>query len=198
MIRFIGDIHADFDAYAEMIKCDHRTIQVGDFGIGFGKEPPQMSEKDSFIRGNHDNPEMCRAHPNYIGDIVVEGEMFFMSGAFSIDRDNRTIGRDWWDNEQLSYPSLMTAIDIYEQVKPRIVVTHDCPETVARVIFKNREAPPSATARALDTMFQIHKPDIHVFGHWHTNVRQVILGTRFFCVANADALDIDISWAKTS
>jgi hypothetical protein len=202
-MRFIGDMHCDFTTYEKLVGDAPASIQVGDFGLGFGKDygvddSPRLGPTQRFIRGNHDNPEMCYAHPNYIGDIAVEGSMFFMSGAFSIDRYRRTVGRDWWDNEELSYQSLMTAIDIFEQVKPRIVVTHDCPETVARVIFKNREARPSATARALDTMFQLHKPDLWVFGHWHTNIRQVVLGTRFVCVANGDALDMDISWAETS
>jgi len=195
-MRFIGDVHGQFDDYVMRLVADApESIQVGDFGVGFREvdESPRLGPTHSFLRGNHDNPEVCRAHPNYIGDICLDGDMFCMSGAFSIDRDLRTVGIDWWPDEQLSYQSLNTAIDLYEQAKPRIVVTHDCPATVAKTLFRRHEYWPNATSKALDVMFQLHKPEIHVFGHWHMNIDQVILGTRFVCVAANDYRDIDIT-----
>jgi hypothetical protein len=82
-------------------------------------------------------------------------------------------------------------------MKPQIVVTHECPESVSKSLFPNHDMRRSATGNALDTMFQLHKPRLWVFGHWHTNIRRVILGTMFVCVANNDAVDIDISFASS-
>lgn len=34
VIRFIGDIHGDWETYRrDLISCDHKTLQVGDYGI---------------------------------------------------------------------------------------------------------------------------------------------------------------------
>src|SRR5882672_3114620 len=68
MIRFIGDTHGKNKRYREIIRECPRSIQLGDFGVGFinyggmrhgsfQPNPPfdAMSEGDhKFIRGNHD------------------------------------------------------------------------------------------------------------------------------------------------
>jgi hypothetical protein len=66
LTRLIGDIHGmvyDYKAYA-IDKFEGPTIQIGDFGIGFGQGDHWHESIDAyhvagghrFIRGNHDNP----------------------------------------------------------------------------------------------------------------------------------------------
>lgn len=92
----IGDVHGKFDRYGEILTGLPCSIQLGDMGIGFGLDdlfPKADPTKHRFLRGNHDNPELCRRHPNYLGDFGFEFGIFFISGAFSVDRHLRTMGR---------------------------------------------------------------------------------------------------------
>lgn len=73
-IRFIGDVHGKVQKYLEVLDTEgdyDYSIQVGDMAIGFPSvefPPFQKPIKDFFIRGNHDNPELCKLKNNYIQD----------------------------------------------------------------------------------------------------------------------------------
>src|SRR5215475_1197882 len=108
MTFFIGDVHGKFEPYKRLIKDRRDTIQVGDMGVGFQgwrngelvylTNPPydrMVEGNHRFIRGNHDNPGVCRQQRQWIADGAVEGDMMFVGGAFSIDREWRTEGLDW-------------------------------------------------------------------------------------------------------
>jgi hypothetical protein len=47
------------------------------------------------------------------------------------------------------------------------------------------------TGNALDAMFAIHKPDLHIFGHWHYDVDEVIDNTRFVCLNELSIADVN-------
>lgn len=206
--RLIGDIHGKWSSYQFLIQSDKITnsIQIGDFGIGFAgttaheklAEWQRQNPGHCFIRGNHDNPSKCQEMPNFIHDGLVENDVMFVGGAWSIDRGNRVEGLDWWPDEELSYEELSKMIDIYELVKPRVMITHDCPSSVSYqlfvamgksmfggVSFKTR------TAEAFESMFSIHKPDLWVFGHWHNDVDAYIKNTRFICLDELSHIDVD-------
>lgn len=61
-LRLIGDLHADHDAINDVLQSCHHydlTIQLGDFGAGFGAEAylPLISPNTfKVLQGNHDNP----------------------------------------------------------------------------------------------------------------------------------------------
>ncbi len=40
----------------------------------------------------------------------------------------------------------------------------------------------SRTMQALNAMFELHRPDLWFFGHWHRSAGAVIDGTRFQCL----------------
>lgn len=193
MIRFVGDVHAKFDRYLEVVAPAEESIQVGDFGAGF-KPMPDLGPRHRFIRGNHDNPEVCRSHANWLADGSHERGMFFLGGASSIDAAQRTEGVDWWRDEELGYGELMAALDAYETVKPRIMVTHDCPDTMTGILFpKHYKLDDSSRTRsALDAFLDVHWPEIWVFGHWHRDVDMVYNRTRFICLAELSFIDLDV------
>jgi len=203
-IRFIGDVHGAYGAYLDCIGDAERSVQVGDFGMGFlhhcdieHMHTKVNPEQHKFIRGNHDDPAMCKAFPHYIPDCSYDDElsMFFMGGAWSIDRWARTEGINWWPDEELNYAQLSEAIDIFERVKPAYVVTHDCPFSVAQTLFKDVAAypvRPTDTSRALDLMLKAHQPKMWLFGHWHHHCREVIEGCEFVCLDINQAIDIEV------
>jgi len=196
-VRFIGDVHGHFDAYLALIEGVNKSIQVGDMGIGFGKTFPKPSMNHRFFRGNHDNPNACAKISNWIKDGTMLDGVFCLGGAWSIDFEWRqyyemSTGRKiWWPNEECSVPKLQKIIDYYEEVKPEMVATHDCPTIMAYEIHSQHEWDKSKTRQALDRMFEIHKPKLWIHGHHHMNLMRDIEGTRFVCLDELSFIDIE-------
>lgn len=219
--RFIGDVHGKFGRYKTILNSPHKTIQVGDLGVGFRSHvtggwtsnPPfdTMVEKDArFIRGNHDNPECCRQHKRWIPDGQVEDNMMFIGGALSIDRAMRVEGYSWWPDEELSRDELNRMIDIYEHARPEIMVTHECPESIAAMIVAGMRDLRSGSAMKMDPRFasrtrmafeamrqhRSFRPKLWLFGHWHLPFDRVVDGTRFICLPELACLDVDTEKAE--
>jgi hypothetical protein len=211
LIRFIGDVHGKYDRYKKIIKtpCSLNSrlpsIQVGDMGVGFRrldgsfhKNPPfDAMIDDRFIRGNHDNPEVCKQHQKYIADGTIENNMMFIGGGLSIDRQWRVEGFSWWPDEEVSMAELNTMVDVYTTLRPEIMVTHDCPESVAGALITGSTSlfklnMPSRTRQAFQSMFEIHQPRLWIFGHWHMSLDKIINGTQFICLAELEYRDINV------
>jgi hypothetical protein len=195
---FIGDVHGKFREYTGLLKLykDQPSIQVGDFGIGFGfgvSGEPMPIPNHWFIRGNHDNPEKCRERSDYLGEFGYREDLgiFFVSGAFSIDRYLRTEGVDWWPDEELDYRQSLEAITLYEKIKPEIVVTHDCPNSCGTFVKPaHKVLIPSATGEMLEQMYQIYAPKIWIFGHYHVPFSKIIDKTTFIGLAELEVVVI--------
>lgn len=202
----IGDVHGKISEYKAIINTyiHESSIQVGDMGIGFpGIKVPIMPRRHSFIRGNHDSPDAARKHPNYMGDWGVyhlddtkntKNDIFFVSGAWSIDAGSRLMGVSWWPEEELNYTQFDEAIRSFIDIKPRIVITHDCPESAAiglgLIKCRGGKAYHSKTSLALQAMFDIYQPELWIFGHWHESVKDTILGTKFICLNELETYEI--------
>jgi hypothetical protein len=200
LIRLIGDIHGDIDFY--LANRSDRSIQVGDYGIGFIDDDvvPKYDPNHRWIRGNHDNPYKAKQRPDCIIDGTVEDDWMYIGGAWSIDWAWRTPGRNWWYEEELSTEELNVLIAVYQTAKPTYVVTHDGPLTVTESMFikaglalggVNAKSIPTRTGQALQAMFEIHQPKYWFFGHWHITKAQTINGTTFVCLGENDFIDID-------
>lgn len=207
---FIGDVHGKFQRYKSLIKNQIHTIQVGDMGVGFRhlqgpktgeftQNPPHyamLAGGHRFIRGNHDNPEACRHHSQWIEDGTVENGMMFVGGAYSIDRAWRIEDYTWWKDEELSIKELSDITTVYLTEKPKIMITHDAPEEVAIELARTRinyDFVASRTRLAFQAMWSAYSPKVWVFGHWHHSFDYVLRGTRFVCLAELEMKDIDIS-----
>ena len=216
MIRFIGDVHGKFARYKTILQnSPYPTIQVGDMGIGFLKwphgeptaNPPydaMIANKHRFIRGNHDSPAACKKHSQYISDGTMMGGMMFVGGALSIDKAYRNEGFSYWANEELSVQELNHLVDQFEVMQPKIMVTHECPESIAELMvgsvdpktkmFSPGKLDPrfaSRTRQAFQSMFELYQPKLWVYGHWHVPFDRVINGTRFVCLPELACMDID-------
>ena len=208
----VGDIHGQVKTYLKLL--DHYrgepSIQVGDFGFGFpkykelgpsdvGLKTPEelqwlednMPDNAGFIRGNHDEPALARKSKHYLGDYgikVIDGhKVFFVSGAYSVDRRDRIEGVDWWPGEELSSEELEDALLLYKKDKPDIVISHDGPDqAIERLMIKSLGLHKgryfSRTGQILSAMYYAHQPAKWIFGHWHTKYREIVGRTDFICL----------------
>ncbi len=214
LTRLIGDIHGGWELYHQTATdainfggCE-RTIQVGDFGVGFAG-PYWHDRADEFhwdgthrfIRGNHDKPEKCKEMVGWIQDGRIEDDVMFIGGAYSIDHMFRTEGTSWWPDEELSIEALYHMIDVYEQVKPRVMITHDCPQDVAKEMFvqsglaiggQQAKLIRTKTGTAFNTMMAIHQPEAWYFGHWHHSMQYKYGRTMFQCLGIHDYMDVEL------
>lgn len=185
-MHLIGDVHAKFTEYHKLCRQFPETIQLGDMGIGFREFTPP-GEKHRFIRGNHDNPHICRLTPGYLGDFgyLEEHEIFFLGGAWSIDQAYRIEGRDWWPEEELDYRQFSDAMEMYKRAKPKTVISHGAPFVVYDSLMDNPMTPikirkhKCRTASALDAMFEEHQPERWIFAHFHMSRQFELRGTFF-------------------
>lgn len=206
-MRLIGDVHGKFRRYKEILENSPPSIQVGDMGVGFRRwphgeytaNPPneRMVQGDHrFIRGNHDNPAACTGQSQWIPDGNIENGVMFIGGADSIDREFRVEDFSWWPDEQLSREQLAHLHEVYIDAKPRVMITHDCPQGVAREIFRQmrkgqyiEDLETTPTRYALHNMWTSHSPELWVFGHWHRSFDHILRGTRFVCLAELEYRD---------
>jgi hypothetical protein len=211
----IGDVHGKTRQYQKMIHrrfANRRTIQLGDMGVGFkGVGLHKMNEgkfpgEHGWFRGNHDNPEKCWQTHNYMGDCgwLPKDKLFWVAGAFSIDRDMRIEGISWWRDEELSYSMLDTLIQDYERLKPDFVLSHEAPakagavllHTVSGDYFASKSAClNSRTSSALQCMLDLYQPKEWVFGHYHVSRSFTVpkYKTKFTCVGELDTYELDTS-----
>lgn len=197
-ITVIGDVHGKTHIYQKMLRqkfAGQRTVQLGDMGIGFpgtpGLHKDIMGENHTWFRGNHDDPEKCRATVGYKGDYGYDDHdsLFWLAGAYSIDYMWRVPGRSWWWDEELSWSELDKALDLYIQSKPRFVVSHEAPGSVATWLltmvapgFRPEKIVTTRTGQAMDRMLDAHKPEQWVFGHYHTDRTFDLKGVKYTCV----------------
>ncbi len=197
-ITIIGDVHGKYRRYHEIIREKDRhpyTIQLGDFGFDYGTVFNVDNEKHKIIGGNHDHYDRIIHIPHYLGDFgysCLNGVSFFYyRGAYSIDRQYRTIGIDWWEQEQVSIDQFMKARELYRETKPKIVITHDCPQNIAgQMLLPGQRIYENMTGWALQELLNIHEPEYWFFGHWHQS-RQITYGrTNFTCLNELETYTI--------
>ena len=214
LTRLIGDIHGAVNDYKTFVidKFDGPTIQIGDFGIGFGQGEYWLKSVSEFhklgghrfIRGNHDHPALCKTMPSCIADGTVENDVMFIGGAWSIDNPDappgwykRTENYDWWADEECTDEQFEQMLDVYSTVKPRVMITHDCPHKIAGHMFWDTgflKGPryPTRTGDFLQKMFDIHQPDEWYFGHWHQTMQYKHGRTMFQCIGILDYVDVEL------
>ncbi len=192
--RIIGDVHCKYELYHRLLRKARFTLQVGDFGFDYTTLIGVNARRHKILGGNHDNYDDVGNWPHFLGDCGVHtiegfGDIFFVRGGFSIDRQFRVEGVDWWKAEELDMGECYSALLEYERVKPNFVVTHECPSTVVPYVTTSTQVIASRTKQLLERMFAIHQPDRWVFGHYHESGDVTIGGTRFTCLGELECLD---------
>lgn len=196
----IGDVHGKIDAYNAIVKdCGTKTVQIGDFGFQKHHDwhlKNLNSTTHKVLFGNHDfypylhKPHCLTSsfmkHPNL--------SLLFIRGAYSIDKHLRTEGIDWFDNEEISYSDFDLLLQLIEVWKPQVIVSHDCPKIVYEMFFDIHDK--SRTNQGLQACFEVHQPELWIFGHHHKSKDEFINGTRFVCLRELEIFDLQSSKAQ--
>ena len=148
--------------------------------------------RHSLFGGNHDNYDVIGDCPNNLGDygeVTLGGvTLFYVRGAWSIDHAMRIQGRDWWPEEELSYRQCQEVLGMYQELKPELIITHECPAEVTEAMGFNLIR--TRTGELLQQMFDQHKPREWFFGHYHIDWKQTVKGTQFQCLPELHHVNI--------
>lgn len=207
-LRFIGDVHGFSDDYLKLAQESEWSIQLGDLDLGgYSYLNDHLDPKKHFVlAGNHDNYEskdgvFINQTPHFLGDfgrleIPAISNIFFVRGGRSIDASYRIKDIEYWTEEELSYTQCIQTLDLYEKEKPKIVISHECPESIIPYVsfgktWNGEPISPSNTAKLLQSMLEIHEPELWIFGHHHIEFNQKILNTKFICVDILKHFDLE-------
>lgn len=190
-IAIIGDCHGKINEFAQIVKNCEYGLQLGD--LGFKKIHDWFLEhldcnkfKCSF--GNHDYyPYLSREHS--MGDWGLWKGIVTIRGAFSIDQKYRIPHISWWPEEQISYTSWEQLFTFYESQKPKIVVSHDCPLIIYKMMGIHDE---QYTPLGLQKCFEIWQPDLWIFGHHHRHIEYKFERTTFICLDELEVYQCQI------
>jgi len=216
MLRVIGDAHGKFKEYSKIAKKAENSVQLGDFGFNesykwLQQNLPKFSPVNhSFFGGNHDDYDHYYKVPHALGDYgeakLGDIQFFFIRGAFSIDKKWRRIHEQvsglkcWWKEEELDAEKMEKAIKMYLSVKPEIMITHDCPDSISKMIgnpsmLRDFGFDPdnfnTVTQTLLEACLNQHQPKLWVFGHYHRWNNIVHKGCQFICLPELEYIDLD-------
>ena len=207
-----GDFTAIYKWLNTFCKKGDSLIQLGDFGAGMisvekieelAFAAKQMGVKIYVLRGNHDNPEYFNLSvkvndslefvPDYTVKKINGLNYLFLGGAISIDRKKRKEGFDYWKAEGFVYhPNQL--LKYYKNID--VVVSHTAPEEV-RPFYGMGPHPDLVNYQKEDVSlekdlkeekdlitkaFDIVKPNLWAFGHFHQYHNTEINGTKFVCL----------------
>lgn len=181
-----GDVHGRFGHLNALINKHKNNLDLviccGDFGYWPNHNEGIHSIKTHGIPilwcdGNHEDHWTLRDRAS---DEVAENVFYmprgstyklddgriilFMGGADSIDKENRSIGIDWFPEETINHGDMQGLPD----TKIDIFVTHTCPKELYHTMvayYEEKYLEPSN--HALSELWQMYKPDLWFFGHWH-------------------------------
>jgi len=185
---------------------DGSSVQIGDFGYGFAWDkvypPANLDMKHRIFAGNYDSPSKALEHPNFLGRFgyIKKPDVFYVGGEYSIDKAVRTPGKSWWADEELSVREMDECLELYCKIKPSIVASHGCPQSIVDrvmetayilgVAMTNRPTYYSSTSKLLQRMYEIHEPEVWVFGHYHVGWQGVVGSTYFKCLAPLEVYQV--------
>lgn len=193
----IGDLHGDYHAYRQILESynpESYAIQIGDYGVGF--HPVTDEEflrvqktypRSFFFLGNHDNIEIVKNYPGFLGKYGFipesQNKIGFISGACSSDKQYRTPGLNWWPTEELSLIEMNDCFNYFKnQTRPKIMLSHDCPEFLLHYLYPSQSKNENKTNLFLNKIYELLKPSLWIFGHHHVDKIIVYDNTVFRCL----------------
>jgi hypothetical protein len=233
-ITFIGDVHGHIDEYLKLVRDCEYSIQLGDMGFDYSRLLDIDTNRHRFVPGNHEQYsqlfQLARDRWNFpFGAAGKEGlnkegvlsghgssqladmELFYIRGGFSIDKNMRSPGRDWFPEEEMTHDELRylswrfesAMTRVIPEKRPGFIVSHECPAFLVSDydylrkgdIWKYfcRSYQPSRTALAMEAAWHSIeiKPAIWVFAHHHVAMDEVIEGTRFICLPELETIELE-------
>ena len=197
-VLLVGDLHGRTQWLKKLVdEQDQLVIQLGD--LGFAQDYKYLADVSSgkllVVGGNHDEYPDIVNYPWYLGNFgLIPGfaKTFFCRGAYSVDLVDRTPGYDWWPEGELSLDGLDAFLTEYERVKPRVMLTHDCPSDILHELFGYGNIIRTRTAQAFNEAIKIHQPEFWFFGHHHKSANRLIGNTVFQCLTIGEVKEATI------
>lgn len=183
---FIWDVHWHTNSYWQILQKypNEKSIQVGDFWF---KEAHRWHIKNldsvnhKVLFWNHDDYAFLHSFHSLRNIKFLPSESIMtIRWADSIDKHLRIEWANWWRNEELEYKDFLLAIRTAKKYKPRIIVSHDCPQYIREKFFGIYDK--STTSNGLQAVLETWKPEIWIFGHHHIRKDEVLGSTRFICL----------------
>lgn len=203
-LRIIGDIHGNYSLYKKLVNDPNidYSIQLGDFGYNYQCLDSIDPTRHFVIYGNHeDHSERCK-YPHFLGNYGIKQigttRIFYLSGAYSIDRKTQEILGSWSPKEELSFEDLYRATLMYKDADPDILIAHEGPtEGIEALSLKGIQLEiefpiKSPTQQTLQKMIQLSRPDKVFFGHWHQTGTATVKGTEYTCIGIDQYKDISV------
>ncbi len=210
-VRIIGDVHGKRWKYRELVANSPHgySIQIGDLDFDYSWLGALDPERHKVLAGNHDNystlvpgdGKFMMQTTHFLGDFGVHTvpnyrELFFVRGGRSIDYKYRTLGVDFFHEEELNLAQSYEAFSLYKKEEPRVVISHECPTSVIPLVspdgrWEGKPILPSATANLLQHMLEAWKPLLWIFGHHHRSVNRMVGRTNFVCLAELGFIDLE-------
>ena len=106
--------------------------------------------------------------------------ILFFGGAESIDKARRTQGVSWFPQEVATQKDIFLLDKIKHKID--IVVSHTCPTLFSQMDAEFPEKMKDPTRRILDYILTTFKPELWVFGHYHTFLEGNSMECRFTCL----------------
>jgi Icc-related predicted phosphoesterase len=200
-IMVLGDVHREFGALNTLVnkKRPEIILQCGDFGfwpnitrhdergdVIVPKKPVMNDAKLYWADGNHEDHRSLRSlstneiWPNVYymkrGSTMTlpDGRtVLFVGGARSIDKAMRTMGFDWFPEEEISEMDLALLPD----TKVDIVISHTCPREFA--VMGNDMRADDSSRMVLSYVLARYQPSLWYFGHFHYYRTGVTRGCRW-------------------
>jgi hypothetical protein len=202
----LGDVHgrdlylANAIALARAKGLD-AIIQVGDYGYWPG-HADSMTEPMGlpvyWVDGNHENHEQLKQFREPVNEIaenlyyiprgtvheIQNKQVLFMGGAYSIDKEYRTPGLDWFPEETIGWADMQRAMG---HDKADIVIAHDCPAEIP--ILTDTYQASIQNRSLLSMLLDNYRPEYWFFGHYHRTWKYYHeqTETAFYCVEEAHA-----------
>lgn len=197
----IGDCHGLTGDYSDIVRYldgdGIHSILLGEMGFKQQHDwfiASSYSKRNKILFGNHDYfPYLNKSYSLGRFRPVPEYKMFAIAGAFSIDRQWRTEGRDWFSEEEMGIKDELKCLEVYKDCKPEIVISHDAPLSVVDAFFHYGYKFPNGdrTNKFLDRLLENHQPRAWVFAHHHKSHDEKINGTRFICLDELKTIEVE-------
>ena len=210
MMKILGDVHGKFDALRALVGPNDDVVQIGDFGFDYDVLEHYDYRKFKLFRGNHDNPHKMHWWPHCLGPYGVNTlggtTFYFIGGAWSIDGDYRRLShvrggpRTWWQDEELGWEQLDRALVSYIEIKPSIMLSHECPLSIVKEITNADVSRgfgyecgtiETRTNICLERCLRAWQPDLWVFGHYHKSWSRQVGKTLFRCLNELELMTIN-------
>ena len=212
-ILVIGDVHNEFKMLNQVISKTRPDLVLacGDFGywprLDNAYSLSEIKTQGSVIRwcdGNHEDffsleqRSTNELEPNVI--YMPRGSTYtlpdgrtimFFGGAFSIDKAWRTIGHTWFPQETIAQRDFINL----PKTKVDIFITHTCPlELLPTLLPYNEFKANDPSNAALSRLWEMYKPKMWFFGHWHKYLTGQLNDTQWHCLAEIGSDERYIMW----